>query len=174
MHKARLFIILVALSLTTSTAYSGHQPSTTSPIKERIVFYVVAGNPPFIGPATPSNITKTPNDLLLYAIENASDKEAFVLETFSLAGEKGSFFTTLLVFTKDGNGFKGWNLVITGGKTEKKYVSIANGKRADMVLAEALYMVLARIDLDATEERLSPEALDQKLKPYLDYLSGLL
>lgn len=155
----------------------GHQPSTTSPIKEQIMFYVVAGNPPFIGPAAPSNVARTSDGLLKYAIQNASEKEAFVFESFTLEGEKGTFLTTLLVFTKDGTGFKGWNLVINkdgNGKTEKKYISVANEEQADLVLDQAMYMVLARIDMAATDEKLTPEQLDQKLKPYLDYLSGLL
>ena len=151
-----------------------------APVKDeetvtRELFYMVS--PSFhIGKDWPRNLSpKDPNDFFAYI--KPSDGKAFALATFTLEGEDGTFLTTLLAYTKDGDGLKGWNLILNRdgkGNIERKYVSVANGEKAELVLTGALYLVATEVPIAATQEDATAEEVDTLLDPTLKHLRSLL
>lgn len=179
-----VFSTISVIAMLASSAYSGHVPPE-SPVSDKIIFYQVSGNPPYIGPAATQSLKSERNtDKFLETIfKNLPENQAFILTIFTLGGNEGRFITTSLVFTKDGytkgwgTSFKGWNIITNRDRKreiERTYISSENKRQATMAFSGALYLVFAEIDLSAVDPKLSVEKLDAKTKPYFDYLKSLL
>src|SRR3989344_1359603 len=160
--------LMVSSLVLVNSAIAGHIPPASS-ISDMVIFYEVAGNPPHIGPAAPTD-AKSLDEVMQKVQKDFSPDKAMVWGIVGLEGAEGHLVTTLMVMTKDGNGVKGWNVVIRQGKTERTYISIENKKQAVMAQSVGMYVLLAQIDMTAVDPSLSADTLDAKVKPYLEYL----
>lgn len=169
MNKAIATVMMLALSFGCSGDNQAKQDIATKKL-----FYMVSPN--FNkGPDMPYFTGNSP-EALFKAVE-AKNNRAYVLATFTLGGQEGYSLTTSIVYTKDGDGMKGWNVINNRngkGLTERKYFSVANKEKADIVLDGALYLVATEVPLEATQENISADRLDVLIKPSLDYLKSLL
>ena len=165
--------LLVGLLTMANSAIAG-DIAPTSPISDKVIFYQVAGNPPFIGPAAPKGAKSLAEVMQMTMEAFFSVEKAMVWGIVGLEGAEGYLVTTLLIMTKDGNGVRGWNIVIRRGKTERTYISVENKRQADMAQSSGMYVLLAQIDMKAVDPTLSAKDLDAKVKPYLEYLQKLL
>ncbi|OGZ95922.1 MAG: hypothetical protein A3H69_03610 [Candidatus Sungbacteria bacterium RIFCSPLOWO2_02_FULL_47_9] len=175
---------MLGVTMLASFIFAGHIPPK-SPVSDKVIFYEVFGNPPYVGPAAPQSLKSERNtDKFLETLfKNLPENQAFILMIFTLGENEGNFITASLVFTRDGytegwgTGFRGWNIITNRDgkeKIQRTYVSSENKKQATMAFNGALYLVLAEIDLSAVDPKLSAENLDAKTKPYFDYLKSLL
>ncbi len=125
-------------------------------------------------PDLPSSVGNSPEDF--FNAIKAEDGKAYFLATFTLTGAEGYFLTTAIVYTKDGDGMKGWNIVDDKSRKtrEQKYFSVSNGVRADIVLNGVLYLVATEVPLEATKEDIKTTDLERLLQPSFDYLNSLL
>lgn len=162
----------VGLLIVASSVIAGHV-APTSPISDKVIFYQVSGHPPFIGPAAPKD-AKSLDEVMQKTAKEFFPKKAVVWGIVGLEGAEGHLVTTMLVMTKDGNGIRGWNIIIRGGKTERTYINVENKRQADMAQSSGMYVLLAQIDMKAVDPTLSAKDLDAKVKPYLEYLQKLL
>lgn len=167
----RIAVALMATMGFPSRSTSDHREHTET----RKLFYAVGTNFSS-GRDFPKSLPRATPDDLFGAIAPTTGK-AFALATFTLGGERGYFLTTMFVFTKDGEGVRGWNVVINrdgNGVTERKFISPSNGEVADVVLSDVLYAVATEVAVAATNKNLGDKELDEHLKPTLDWLQSLL
>lgn len=171
MIKVIVTTMILATSFACSNTNQDQQDVTTKKL-----FYMVSPNfhkgPDFPGTASVSS----PKDF--FNIIKANKGKAFFLGTFTLAGNEGYFLTTAIVYTKDGSGMKGWNIIKNrgnNGKLETRFFSKVNGVTPEIVLDGALYLVATEVSLEATRENIDAKKLDVGLlRPSFDYLRSLL
>ena len=170
MNKATATIVVLAISFGCGGSNRAQQDITTKKL-----FYMVSPN--FSkGPDMPSTVAiNSPEDF--FNTIKAADNKAYVLATFTLGGKEGYFLTTAMVYTKDGDGMKGWNIIKNRdgkNKIEQKYFSVSNKEKVEIVLDGALYLVATEVPLEATREGITTNDLERLLKPSFDYLNSLL
>lgn len=167
--------IIAATTILAMSFACNNANKTQQGVATKKLFYMVSPN--FNkGPDMPATVVINSPEDFFNTIKAENDK-AYFLATFALGGKEGYFLTTSIVYTKDGNGMKGWNVINNrGGKglTERKYFSVANKEKADIALGGALYLVATEVPLEATQENISTERLDMLLKPSFNYLKSLL
>src|SRR3989344_2806869 len=157
MNKIVGMIVYLATSFGCSNANKVQQNITTKKL-----FYMVSPN--FNkGPDMPSTIVVNSPEEFFNAIK-AEDGKAYFLATFTLGGKEGYFLTTAMVYTKDGDGMKGWNVIKNRGgknKIEQKYFSVSNKEKVEIVLDGALYLVATEVPLEATREGITTNDLER-------------
>ena len=90
-----------------SSAMSSSQKNEAKDETKKL-FYIVSSEI-FKGPDAPASLGQSDGDLF-QAIKPENGR-AFFVATTTILGKDGYFFVTAMVYTKDGNGIKGWGII---------------------------------------------------------------
>lgn len=162
-----LFVVM-----TVGFTYADDYQLPESPIKDKIIFLQFGGIALYSSPQAPLGLrVEDRQDLRMDVFKNVPDNKVFVLAASGLG------IKTVFVFKKSGETISGWNVIIEGlfdeTIVERKYVDTARNEKIKMVWSEALFTIFASAEPGMVDPNLSESQIDELVKPYIDYLSGL-